>query len=153
MRNLWYGKLRARHITFSICIFRHVLSAALLRACPRSAADTNFDASVPTFGEDYLSSGVQRPDWVVTSPPYKGAIQFVKAALAVATKGVALKLPLSFMEPCGDRGVWLQTNTPSVCIFLRRVTYTPAHVTVGEFWGVWYKSAARDVPTRLVYCP
>lgn len=60
----------------------------------RAAADTSFDASVPTFDRDYLSSGAERPDWVVTSPPYKGAIKFVKAALAVATVRVALKLGL-----------------------------------------------------------
>lgn len=98
----------------------------------RAAADTSFDASVPTFDRDYLSSGAERPDWVVTSPPYKGAIKFAKAALAVATVGVALKLPLSFMEPCVYRSAWLQDNPPSKCIFFRRATYTPAHIPVGE---------------------
>ncbi|CAN0115810.1 unnamed protein product [Ectocarpus sp. 6 AP-2014] len=102
---------------------------------------------------DYLSSGVRRPDWVVTSPPYKGAIKYVKAAMAVAEKGVALKLPLPFMEPCGDRGVWLKKNPPSACIFLRRATYTPAHIMMGEFWGVWRKNESREVPTRLVFRP
>lgn len=119
----------------------------------RADADTTFDASVPTFARDYLSDGVERPDWVVTSPPYKGAIKFVKAALTVAKHGVALKLPLSFLEPCANRGVWLQNNSPAVLIFLSRATYTPVHIAVGEFWGVWYKAEARDLLPRLIFCP
>lgn len=118
----------------------------------RRGVDTNLDASAPTFPQEYLASGAQQPDWVVTSPPYKGAINFVKGAMEVARYGVALKLPLSFMEPCGDRGVWLQRNPPSICVFLRRVRYTPAHVMVGEFWGVWYKAGVGERGTRLVYC-
>ncbi|CAN0114147.1 unnamed protein product, partial [Hapterophycus canaliculatus] len=71
----------------------------------------------------FCCRGAERLDWVVTSPPYKGAIKFVNAALAVATVGVALKSPLSFMEPCVDGSAWLQENLPSKCIFLRRVRY------------------------------
>ncbi|CAB1109658.1 unnamed protein product [Ectocarpus sp. CCAP 1310/34] len=78
------------------------------------------------------------PDWVVTSPPYKGALGFVKAALTVAKESVALKLPLSFLEPCADREGWLQANPPALCMMMSRARYQPAHVRVGEFWGVWY---------------
>lgn len=116
-------------------------------------ADTSLDASSGSFARVYLEKTGQQPDWVVTSPPYKGAIKFVMAALEVARYGVALKLPLSFMEPCADRATWLQENSPSVCVFLRRSTYTPAHITVGEFWGVWYKSGNEGRGTRMVFCP
>ncbi|CAN0056580.1 unnamed protein product, partial [Pylaiella littoralis] len=77
-------------------------------------------SSVLSFRDDFLKANSgKRPDWVVTSPPYKGAVGFVKAALAVATKGAALKLPLSFLEPCADRGGWLAETPPAVCVFLR----------------------------------
>ncbi|CAM9721551.1 unnamed protein product, partial [Pylaiella littoralis] len=76
-----------------------------------------------SFPREYLEKAGQ-PDWVVTSPPYRGAINFVKSALGVARYGVALKLPLSFLEPCADRGIWLKENPPSVCVVLRRVTHT-----------------------------
>ncbi|CAM9339608.1 unnamed protein product [Pylaiella littoralis] len=118
----------------------------------RRGVDTNLDTSAPTFAQEYLASGAQQPDWVVTSPPYKGAINFVKGAMEVARYGVAFKLLLSFMGPCGDRGEWLQRNPPSICVFLRRVRYTPAHVMMGEFWGVWYKAGVGGRGTRLVYC-
>ncbi|CAB1108726.1 unnamed protein product [Ectocarpus sp. CCAP 1310/34] len=59
--------------------------------------------------------------------------------MSLATKGVALKMPLSFLEPYADRGGWLKTNPPSVCVFLRRAKYTRANnAKMGEFWGVWY---------------
>lgn len=100
----------------------------------KQAPDTHLDASATTFCADFLEDGVQqRPDWVVTSPPYKGALKFVKATLSVAKKGVALKLPLSFLEPCADRGEWLSANPPALCVLLRRARYTPVQVMVGEF--------------------
>ncbi|CAM9759056.1 unnamed protein product [Pylaiella littoralis] len=104
-----------------------------------------------SFPREYLEKAGQ-PDWVVTSPPYRGAINFVKSALGVARYGVALKLPLSFLEPCADRGIWLKENPPSVCVVLRRVTHTPAHVIVGESWGVWYKETDGS-GTRMAFCP
>ncbi|CAM9179781.1 unnamed protein product [Pylaiella littoralis] len=87
-------------------------------------ADTNLDSGSRSFPREYLEKAGQ-PDWVVTSPLYRGAINFVKSALGVARYGVALKLPLSFLEPCADRGIWLKENPPSVCVVLRRVTHTP----------------------------
>ncbi|CAB1103497.1 unnamed protein product [Ectocarpus sp. CCAP 1310/34] len=102
--------------------------------------DTNLDASSASFTDDFLAAHHgQQPDWVVTSPPYKGALAFVKAALTVAKKGVALKLPLSFLEPCADRAGWLQANPPALCMMMSRARYQPAHERVGEFWGVWLK--------------
>ncbi|CAM9633036.1 unnamed protein product [Pylaiella littoralis] len=70
-------------------------------------ADTNLDASLESFPEDFLAANSgKRPD---------------------------------FLEPCADRGGWLKTNPPSVCVFVRRAKYTRANnAKTGEFWGVWY---------------
>lgn len=118
--------------------------------------DTNLDASAVSFADNFVSIHARKPDWVLTSPPYSGAISFVKTALSVAKKGVAMKLPLSFLEPCADRGDWLKAHPPAVCVFLRRVRHTPAaQVMVGEFWGVWYigSDGGGAIGTRLVFCP
>ncbi|CAN0552630.1 unnamed protein product, partial [Ectocarpus sp. 12 AP-2014] len=119
-------------------------------------ADTNLDASLESFLEDFLEAySGKRPEWVVTSPPYSRALTFVKAAMSLATKGVAFKMPISFLELCADRGGWLQTNPPSVCVFLRRAIYTRANnAKMGEFRGVWYtqEMSCRN-RTRLVFCP
>ncbi|CAN0001145.1 unnamed protein product [Pylaiella littoralis] len=122
----------------------------------RRPADTNLDASLESFPEDFLAANSgKRPEWVVTSPPYNNALTFVKAAMSLATKGVAFKMPLSFLEPCADRGGWLKTNPPSVCVFLRRAKYTRANnAKMGEFWGVWYtQEMSCGNGTRLVFCP
>ncbi|CAN0217552.1 unnamed protein product [Ectocarpus sp. 6 AP-2014] len=119
-------------------------------------ADTNLDASLELFPEDFLAAySGKRPEWVVTSPPYSRALTFVKAAMSLATKGVAFKMPIFFLEPCADRGGWLQTNPPSVCVFLCRAKYTRANnAKTGDFWGVWYtqEMSCRN-RTRLVFCP
>ncbi|CAN0429912.1 unnamed protein product [Pylaiella littoralis] len=70
----------------------------------RFSPDTNLDVTSVSFSDDFLKALGKQPDWVVTSPPYKNALTCVKAALSVANIGVALKLPLSFLEPCHDRG-------------------------------------------------
>ncbi|CAB1101013.1 unnamed protein product [Ectocarpus sp. CCAP 1310/34] len=119
--------------------------------------DTNLDASSASFTDDFLAAHhEQQPDWVVTRPPYNGALAFVKAALPVAKKGVALKLPLSFLEPCADRAGWLQANPPALCMMMSRARYQPAHVRVGEFWGVWYPPGSgysSSDSTKLLFVP
>ena len=116
------------------------------------------DASCEDFVQAYCQEKSRpRPHWVVTSPPYKGAIKYARVALSLCQTGVALKLPLSFLEPCGDRVEWLSTNAPAICIFLRRkADYDISNIRVGEFWGVWYKNGegGTDTPrvtTRIVF--
>ncbi|CAM9767933.1 unnamed protein product [Ectocarpus sp. 4 AP-2014] len=118
-------------------------------------ADTDLDASLESFPEDFLAAySEKRPEWVVTSPSYSRALTFAKAAMSLATKGVAFKIPISFLEPCAYRGGWLQTNPPSVCLFLRRAKCTRANnAKMGEFWGVWYtQEVSCRNGTRLVFC-
>ncbi|CAB1114184.1 unnamed protein product [Ectocarpus sp. CCAP 1310/34] len=93
---------------------------------------TNLDASLVYFPDEFIKDNPgKKPDWVVTSPPYKGSVGFVHAALAVATKGVALKLSLYSWNP-------VPTGE------------------VGEFWGVWYTDGSycgNSGVSRLVFCP
>lgn len=124
----------------------------------RLSPDTNLDARLASFPSDFLAANSgKQPDWVITSPPYKDALAFVKVALSLAKEGAALKLPLSFLEPCSARGGWLRDNPLAMCIFLRRSRYTRAHrVKVGEFWGVWYTNReyrCNNEGTKLVFRP
>lgn len=76
------------------------LNVLLLVLHARLSPDTSLDASLTTFPEDFLLANPgKQPDWALTSPSYKGALAFVKAALSVAKEGMALKLPISFLEP------------------------------------------------------
>lgn len=111
-----------------------------------------------SFAEDFLAAnaGESRPDWVLMSPPYKGALAFVQVALALTKEGAAIKLPLSFLEPCTDRAVWLRNNPPAQCVFLRRAPYIiGSNVKACEFWGVWYTDSGRSGNSngaKILFC-
>ncbi|CAN0255934.1 unnamed protein product, partial [Ascophyllum nodosum] len=70
------------------------------------SADGHMDAASAEFVEHFLEEG-RRPEWFVTSPPYRNALTFVKNACRIATVGVAFKLRLSFLEPVVSRAQWL----------------------------------------------
>ena len=105
-------------------------------------ADFHLDATSSEFVQHFLK---QRPDWVVTSPPYDSAssIAIVKNAHAVARRGVCVKVLLSFLEPCESRRDWLLSHPPSMCIILPRMTYgNSARLNYTECWLVWDKLAS-----------
>ena len=53
---------------------------------------------------EYLLEEGRRPEWFVTSPPYRNALAFLKNACRIAKKvGVAFKLRLNFLEPVNSR--------------------------------------------------
>lgn len=82
-------------------------------------------------------------DWVVTNPPFLVAVDILKYAHAHARKGVAMLLRLSILEPCNDRGEWLQEHPPTRLIVLPRISFTgdgkTDSVTLG--WCVWQYGA------------
>lgn len=57
---------------------------SILSLIADSHMDATADGFVGAFGE-----GTRRPDWVVSSPPYKQAFAVLKPALRVGCKGVA----------------------------------------------------------------
>ncbi|CAN0267361.1 unnamed protein product [Ectocarpus sp. 4 AP-2014] len=87
------------------------------------SSDTNLDASLESFPEDFLAAySGKRPEWMVTSPPYSRALTFVKAAMSLATKGVAFKMPISWN--LAQTGVVGCKRTPrlSVCFYAEQNT-------------------------------
>ncbi|CAB1106347.1 unnamed protein product [Ectocarpus sp. CCAP 1310/34] len=75
-------------------------------------ADTNLDASLESFPEDFLAAySGKRPEWVVTSPPYSRALTFVKAAM----RGIQ---NAHFFTATLRRPGWLTANEPPVCVFV-----------------------------------
>jgi len=85
-------------------------------------ADSHIDASTDAF-VDAFGGGARRPDWVVTSPPYKHAFAILKRALRVGRVGVAFKLRLTFLEQTKTRGQWLKDNPPHSIVVLPRAMY------------------------------
>lgn len=80
-------------------------------------------------------------DFVVSNPPFKDAIRIVQNAYQFARVGVVMLLRLSFLEPCDDRGEWLEQNPPTKQIVLPRISFTgDGHTdSVTCAWFVWMK--------------
>jgi hypothetical protein len=73
--------------------------------------DERFDTNWHEDATDPLSPMWDiHPDWVITNPPFTLAPDILPNALASCKVGVAFLLRLSYMEPAGDRGDWLQAH-------------------------------------------
>ena len=86
-----------------------------------------------------------QPDWVIANPPFNEAHNILPLAYSAAQVGVAFLLRLSYLEPCGNRGAWLQAHAPymtNLIIFGQpRPSFTGNGRTdnVTTAWMVWRK--------------
>jgi hypothetical protein len=128
------------------CCGRNDIAFPLMRA--GLAVDTNdLDELViaSTHGDYlarvFLTSTGERYDWVVTNPPFKDAMAFLKKALQESTCGAALQLRLTFLEPTKDRVEFLRLFPPTTVIVLPRYSFTGdgKSDSVTTAWMVWDK--------------
>jgi hypothetical protein len=106
------------------------------------AADSYLDATSSTFVEDFHYSlpETSAVDWVITSPPYgEHAAKCVANALLLARQGVAMKVRLTFLEPCQDRRDLLEEHPVDLVIPLFR-TDSRDYDSVCEAWFIRYIS-------------
>lgn len=85
----------------------------------RVVADSHLDA---TFVRSWQE--IERPDFVVTNPPFSLAPAIVPLAWEHATVGVAMLLRLSYLEPCENRATWLEAHPPGKVLVLPRISFT-----------------------------
>ena len=88
-------------------------------------------------------------DWVITSPPYgSNAAKCVASALRLARRGVAMKLRITFLEPCADRAQLLRDYPVDLLVSMKRDgSRGKSTDTVCEGWFVWYLTdAPRNAP-------
>lgn len=78
-------------------------------------------------------------DWVITNPPFVAAHKILPLACEHASRGVAMLLRLTFLEPCEGRALWLSVNPPHRLIVLPRISFTGDGNTdlVTCAWYVW----------------
>lgn len=50
------------------------------------------------YNRDFLKSVFEKTDWIVTNPPFSLAKEFIEKAKTIATIGVAMLLPLSYLH-------------------------------------------------------
>lgn len=90
--------------------------------------------------ENIIEDGI---DWIVTNPPFSVAPQIIPIAYSHASKGIAMLLRLSYLEPVENRGEWLNRHPPNMLIVLPRISFTGDGKTdnVTCAWMVWKKDA------------
>lgn len=105
---------------------------------PNCEADYHVDL---TQGKSWDQVG-ERPNWIVTNPPFKYAVPIVKGAYKHTTDGIAMFLRLSFLEPCENRKEFLKKHPPTNIIVLPRMSFTGnrSSDTVTCAWMIWDKS-------------
>lgn len=126
---------------------------------PQHNTDLVADATQPT-----AVCWQQRPDWVVTNPPFNVALPILRNAMRSARVGVAFLVRLSFMEPAGqlsgDRGQFLAAHADRQVLSLVLGNPRPSFTgdgrtdSVTAVWLVWRRDwswAAMGVPCPFVY--
>jgi hypothetical protein len=108
----------------------HGAIASLLQYCPNLKIWTNdIDVNKPA---DYHYDAVLSQswdklpdcDWVVTNPPYSNlAAPVIINAHKKAQVGVVAFLLTSFLEPCGDRALFLEEYPPSLVLVYPRYCF------------------------------
>lgn len=92
------------------------------------------------------------PEWVISNPPFSKAHWIIPHALDHAQVGVAMLLPLRFMEPARDREKLLRDNpwTSQIVFSQPRPSFTEDGRTdsVTTFWAIWDKTKE---PMSLFY--
>jgi hypothetical protein len=95
---------------------------------PAIAADYHFDAADP-----WPDHQQNKYNWIVTNPPFAMPkngkplpVNILKHALAAVRPGgaVSLLLRVTFLEPCENRGLFLQEHPPAQIIVLPRYSFT-----------------------------
>lgn len=105
---------------------------------PQRPALSHLDAGEPRSWDFWKR---KKPEWVITNPPFDQAARIVPLALEHASRGVAMLLRLSWLEPTDERGDLLRGNTPKRLIVMPRYSFRQNGSTdnVTSAWFVWDK--------------
>lgn len=105
------------------------------------------DATDPIFWTDNLKFELQndRPDWVITNPPFSQAHLIIPRAFEAANVGIAMLLPTSWLQPAKGRGEWLATHESHISNLIIFGEPRPSFTGNGQTamctvaWVVWKK--------------
>jgi hypothetical protein len=114
-------------------------------------ADLNEDVTTD-LGWRKMIGLTGRPNWVICNPPFSKAHHVIPHALDYALDGVAMLLPLRFIEPAKGREKVLRESpwTAQLTFGQPRPSFTDDGRTdsVTTFWAVWDK---HEYPMSLFY--
>lgn len=96
-------------------------------------------------GIDFLSTGLEEFDNVITNPPFKLAQKFIDTSKMVANKKIAMLLKLAFLEGQGRQILFSDKSFPlkAVYVFTNRLSFSPTDSgssgLIAFAWFVWDK--------------
>ena len=91
---------------------------------PKITASFHRDASQPWPDEWQFDWTVSNTPWAMPKNKPPLPLEILKQALAHSRLAVSLLLRITFLEPCENRGVWLQEHPPDQIIVLPRYSFT-----------------------------
>lgn len=116
---------------------------------PEMPTQLHKDATKRSFWEQFIGA-VEQPDWVITNPPFSQAPDIAEFSIHYAVEGVALLLPINFMEGVQDR-TFLVNHPPNGLVVLPRYSFSQdgRMDTKTCAWFIW-DHELRNQPIRIV---
>lgn len=114
-------------------------------------ADTYEDATTDAYWQRFGTTE-ERPDWVISNPPFSDAFDIVIRAYEVAKFAVAMLLRITWPEPTEERGDWLEEHPPTWEIKMRRWKFqrsSKSQDNATACWFVWIKDPNAG-PQRII---
>lgn len=112
---------------------------------------------------DFLWPSVEAPfpvQWVITNPPYRLAMPFIRRALLHATEGVAMLVRMQFLEGQERYRSLFSVDRPAVIlqfterVVMHRGTLSEKGSTATAYcWVVWRRQAVANAPTIFEWIP
>lgn len=101
-------------------------------------AHSNYDITFPAIWTEF-----PKVDYVVSNPPFNVADEILPLAWKHAKAGMAFFLRLSYLEPCDNRGPWLEEHPPARIISVPRISFKKTEKSSTDLvscaWYIWFK--------------
>ena len=113
---------------------------AIVRVLEQAFPEAVIEQGDIRTGQDFLTHEYAGPyDLIITNPPYRLVIEFIRRALALRAPhgAVVMLLRVNFLGS-EKRGPWLRVNTPSLYVSSCRPDFTGGGGDATEYgWLVW----------------
>ncbi len=99
----------------------------------------NVEAADLVHGQDFFQR-TERVASIITNPPYRPLLEFVQKAKQIATRKVALLLPVEFLHGSSRYELFQDRHFPLkvVYVFVSRLRFgTDGSATVAHAWYIW----------------
>lgn len=105
------------------------ISKALEAAGYRVASSDLIDRGYGQAGVDFLMEWQPRTPNIVTNPPFKLAVPFVRKSLELTTSKVAMLLKIAFLEGIERSALFRASPLARVHVFSQRLAFVPGGTT------------------------